>query len=42
MREAIDDGAAETVIVADTESRESRTARMIEDAGRVGAGVVVG
>ena len=41
VRNAIDYGAAETVIVADTEIRGSRTARMIEDAERLGAGVVV-
>ena len=41
VRNAIDYGAAETVIVADTETRGSRTARMIEDAEQLGAGVVV-
>lgn len=41
VRNAIDYGAAETVVVADTEIRGSRTARMIEDAEQLGAGVVV-
>ncbi|HJK19473.1 MAG TPA: mRNA surveillance protein pelota [Methanocorpusculum sp.] len=41
VREAIDYGAAETVIVADALVRENRTSKMIEDAERLGAGVVV-
>lgn len=41
VQTAIDYGAAETIIVADTEIRQSRIVRMIESAERLGAGVVV-
>ncbi|MDU9376575.1 hypothetical protein McpSp1_11970 [Methanocorpusculaceae archaeon Sp1] len=41
VQTSIDYGAAETIVVADTEIRQSRTARMIEAAERLGAGVVV-
>lgn len=41
VRKAIDFGAAETIIAADTNVRSGAAARLIEDAERLGAAVVV-